>query len=432
MLGGTGVAAYLLSGLVAGDRHDLAVGTACLREASGGGFAQAVHRAVGETSLIAAGAEPVANACAGEWLTVRGDKERFSIGWQVSNGFGKLGGNGNAEEGLGFFLTDFDEAVFDILPTHADNIRAALSGVEREQHGKTRHAALWMAVQELGDLCIRPSVIAVAGDLKRLDAKTRIVIEQFVLNCKGHQAAHVFQELVGLGRRVALAIQHRLDVLAFEAVGRLAAMVFAEPLEDAAIGLLRIRSQDLELGRGIVFRDKRVDRTSDGVLRANPLRRFGAAQGCIIGFPEPFYTGTAGKRSAFAALLAELPAQFSMTVAIAACVRRLRLHPDTLSHGFGVSLSPPSTGRALKASSSCWRSQTLRPSIRRGFGMRPSSTIRSNFVTPTPTNSEATTRDNPRGARLTGRLLALRWCFVPLLAVIFVPRSLNQFVISIS
>jgi len=49
--------------------------------------------------------------------------------------------------------------------------------------------------------------------------------------------------------------------------------------------------------------------------------------------------------------------------------RGLRFHPDTLSHGFGVSLSPPSIGSAANASSNCRRSQTLRPSIRRGLAM---------------------------------------------------------------
>ena len=163
-----------------------------------------------------------------------------------------------------------------------------------------------------------------------------------------------------------------------------------------------------------------------GLRCTDRLRSLCALQGCVIGFPKSVAAGTARKRSALAALLTEFPTQFSMTVTIASCVRRLRLHPDTLSHGFGVSLSPPSIGSAANASSNCRRSQTLRPSIRRGFGMRPSSTIRLNFVTPTPTNSEAITRDNPRGARLTGKLLTLRWCFVPLLLVIIVPRSQNQ------
>src|SRR5690242_18911990 len=86
----------------------------------------------------------------------------------------------------------------------------------------------------------------------------------------------------------------------------------------------------------------------------------------------------------------------------ARAVAHLDLHSPF--HSFRASLS----SSAAKASSSFIRSQIVRPSIRFGFGIRPSSTISSNLVVPTPTYSADCTRDRPRGGRLSGRQLAVR------------------------
>src|SRR5215470_15255265 len=64
-----------------------------------------------------------------------------------------------------------------------------------------------------------------------------------------------------------------------------------------------------------------------------------------------------------------------------------------------------SSSSASNASSSFIRSQTHRPSMRFGRGIRPSATISSNFVTPTPIYSAAWTRERPRGASEGGKQL---------------------------
>src|SRR5580700_4705749 len=74
-------------------------------------------------------------------------------------------------------------------------------------------------------------------------------------------------------------------------------------------------------------------------------------------------------------------------------------------HSLSHSLFEASLSSASNASSSLIRSQTVRPSIRFGLGIRPSPTISSNLVAPTPMYSAAWTRDKPRGAREGGRQL---------------------------
>src|SRR5580700_7250672 len=76
-------------------------------------------------------------------------------------------------------------------------------------------------------------------------------------------------------------------------------------------------------------------------------------------------------------------------------------------HSLSHSLFEASLSSASNASSSLIRSQTVRPSIRFGLGIRPSPTISSNFVTPTPMYSAAWTRERPRGARERGKLLTV-------------------------
>src|SRR5216683_1051328 len=87
-------------------------------------------------------------------------------------------------------------------------------------------------------------------------------------------------------------------------------------------------------------------------------------------------------------------------IADAAVIAQPDLHRS--SHSF---FGPATSSSAANPSSSFIRSHTLRPSMRFGLGIRPSPTISSNFVTPTPIYSAAWTRESPRGARERGKLL---------------------------
>jgi hypothetical protein len=62
-----------------------------------------------------------------------------------------------------------------------------------------------------------------------------------------------------------------------------------------------------------------------------------------------------------------------------------------------------SSRKRVTASSSCNRSQTAHALRRMGFGMRPSRTIVSKRVTPTPTYSAAAGRLRQRGRHPRGR-----------------------------
>src|SRR5215471_8758666 len=170
------------------------------------------------------------------------------------------------------------------------------------------------------------------------------------------------------------------------------------------------RRKRLELGRRIVFLTEPPQRFRfSGSVLVWGLDF--AAKGTLIFCVKCISAGNFGKADLSLALLA-LEINSYITVAIdilddvtiktdTTLVAQPDLHHKA-SHSF---FCPASSSRAANASSSFIRSQTHRPSMRFGLGIRPSSTISSNFVTPTPIYSAAWTRERPRGASEGGKQL---------------------------
>src|SRR6056297_300168 len=82
-----------------------------------------------------------------------------------------------------------------------------------------------------------------------------------------------------------------------------------------------------------------------------------------------------------------------MSVGVFDYIFQTHLHVH-LSQGFSLDWSFASS--SSNARSTAIRSHTVRPSIRLGFGIRPSCTKASNFVMPIPMYSAASARLNPR------------------------------------
>src|SRR5215469_17376078 len=170
------------------------------------------------------------------------------------------------------------------------------------------------------------------------------------------------------------------------------------------------RRQRLELGRCIVFLTEPPQRFR---LRGSVLvwRLDFAAKGTLIFCVKCISAGDFGKTDLWLALLAlEINSHIAVAVDILGDVTiktdtTLVAQPDLhhrSSHSF---LGPAASSSAANASSSLIRSHTFRPSMRFGRGIRPSPTISSNFVTPTPIYSAAWTRERPRGASEGGKQL---------------------------
>src|SRR5215469_12071581 len=170
------------------------------------------------------------------------------------------------------------------------------------------------------------------------------------------------------------------------------------------------RRQRLELGRCIVFLTEPPQRFR---LRGSVLvwRLDFAAKGTLIFCVKCISAGNFGKADLSLALLAlEINSHIAVPVDILDDVTiktdtTLVAQPDLhhrSSHSF---LGPAASSSAANASSSLIRSHTFRPSMRFGLGIRPSSTISSNFVTPTPIYSAAWTRERLRGASESGKQL---------------------------
>src|SRR5215469_10501603 len=170
------------------------------------------------------------------------------------------------------------------------------------------------------------------------------------------------------------------------------------------------RRQRLELGRCIVFLTEPPQRFR---LRGSVLvwRLDFAAKGTLIFCVKCISAGNFGKADLWLALLAlEINSHIAVPVDILDDVTiktdtTLVAQPDLhhkASHSF---FCPASSSSAANASSSFIRSQTFLPSMRFGLGIRPSPTISSNFVMPTPISSAAWTRERPRGASESGKLV---------------------------
>src|SRR5271166_436960 len=135
-----------------------------------------------------------------------------------------------------------------------------------------------------------------------------------------------------------------------------------------------------------------------------------AAKGALIFSIKSHRAGHLGEADLWLPFAPEINSHIAVPVDIlddvsieadATLVAQPNLHHKA-SHSF---LGPPSSSSASNASSSLIRSHTMRPSIRFGLGIRPSSIISSNFVTPTPMYSAAWARDRPRGTREGGKQL---------------------------
>src|SRR5215470_4437765 len=192
----------------------------------------------------------------------------------------------------------------------------------------------------------------------------------------------------------------RLHQLVAEVAGALTNL-----FEIPAAILAGTRRQRLELGRCIVFLTEPPQRFR---LRGSVLvwRLDFAAKGTLIFCVKCIGAGNFGKSDLSLALLAlEINSHIAVAVDILDDVTiktdtTLVAQPDLhhkASHSF---FCPASSSSAANASSSFIRSHTHRPSMRFGLGIRPSPTISSNFVAPTPIYSGGLdAREAARGKR---------------------------------
>jgi hypothetical protein len=152
-------------------------------------------------------------------------------------------------------------------------------------------------------------------------------------------------------------------------------------------GTLRER---LERGRSIVLfaQPTHCPRNHGFVAAGWPYLRF-AAERTLIFLVKRIRPRGCGNTDLSSALAPKINTDIPVPVdildkepinAYAALVAEADLHHKS-SHSFFGSAASSS---AAKAASSFIRSQITRPSMRLGLGIRPSSTISSNFVTPTP------------------------------------------------
>src|SRR5215471_10238645 len=96
----------------------------------------------------------------------------------------------DGELGAGLALLQVQNAVADMLAAHADDIAAALAGIERECESESRLAADRMVKLKLRDLLFGPGVKAAALPALEFHADARVGLDLTFLDAPVHQAAN--------------------------------------------------------------------------------------------------------------------------------------------------------------------------------------------------------------------------------------------------
>src|SRR6516165_5739137 len=185
----------------------------------------------------------------------------------------------------------------------------------------------------------------------------------------------------------------------------------ANLFEDSASNLAGARSERLKCGRSIVLlaQPTHCPKHRWTVAARRRWSHFATERALIFLFKR-ISAGILREANFSLSLAPEINSYIAVSVDVldkksietdTALIAQPNLHHRS-SHSF---FAPAASSSASNASSSLIRSHTRRPSIRLGLGIRPSSTIASNFVTPTPIYSAAWARERPRGASESGKRL---------------------------
>src|SRR5215472_8668531 len=258
----------------------------------------------------------------------------------------------------------------------------------------------------------RPNALGIgARQLRHVARRVPFGIAIFRRSRPREELPHHFDAVVGCVGKTGLFIAQLGDVRRFHHGVPEIAGAPTNLFEDPAPHLAGALSERLEFGRSVILLAQPTHRPRHrgSVLVGRGRPHFATERTLIFGVKR-LGAGPLAKADLWLSCSAEINSHIAVAVNIlddvtiktdTTLVAQTDFHHKA-SHSF---FCPASSSSAANASSSFIRSQTHRPSMRFGRGIRPSATISSNLVTPTPIYSAAWTRERPRGASEGGKQL---------------------------
>jgi hypothetical protein len=117
--------------------------------------------------LIALLSEPATKSGPLEGPPLARGHKREVVAWRSHDDGRKVGVDWNDQFGPGLLLLHAKSAIADVLRPHADHIASALPRVKEKSQRQPSPSAHWMVPLELGNLIIRPAMVALALDAYR-------------------------------------------------------------------------------------------------------------------------------------------------------------------------------------------------------------------------------------------------------------------------
>src|SRR5262245_53432980 len=129
-----------------------------------------------------------------------------------------------------FLLANVNETIAYMLPAHANNVAASLTGVKKQCQCEPRPCSRAMAFFKLIDLGFCPGMIAVRFQIRQFYSSRRVVRSKPMLDRIVHQGPDCLKPMAR--GKPLLRFQQRNDVLALEGRYTLVAVIATETLQD--------------------------------------------------------------------------------------------------------------------------------------------------------------------------------------------------------
>jgi hypothetical protein len=220
LVGGLGVACHLGEGAMAGNGFDLVDAASGIGEPRRCRLAQPMKRAVRQTGIVAAITPPIAKAVRRERRAVLGHQESQVAARHRCQCRHQLRVHRNKQRPIGLLLAHGDGIAVHMLPAHAQHVALALRRIEAQGQRQPCLAADGVALLELRDLALRPTVMAFALASIFLDTGGRVAVEHALGDGVTQDDAQCLEQVIRRFGLVGLGTDDGSDVLAVQTMLR--------------------------------------------------------------------------------------------------------------------------------------------------------------------------------------------------------------------
>jgi hypothetical protein len=202
--------------------------------------------------------EPVTKAAWCVRLAISTHKERHLAARRGRDGSRQVLVEWDIQAVTGLLLANADRPFPNVLATHANDVRAALSGIEQQFEGEALPAAELMPGAKLFDIDFRPRSVTFGREAGAADKSRRIVRAEAAIRREAAEYPDLLQEIVcGSGRRDRFPLNQSSDMLMTKLGDKIVTKSGAKVFYHAMIGGARGCRLSGEVRRGVIVHDQR-------------------------------------------------------------------------------------------------------------------------------------------------------------------------------